>query len=554
MRCALVAVVVVAAARAADASNPLEAGQRGQWWLKNHPSKQDDAPSIGLHQTVKKGGKAAKEKKEKASKEVPTSDVRYDNMPESKAKKPNSNQHSLLATAPADGSTAKHDARVAAKAAKDAAAEAKMLADEAAKEMDEAKRAYAEAESAASQWKAQQTTPTEQPQQQEIGPDSTMASSSAEQPQQQADTVPPQQQQEPQQQEQPLQQAVAVPQQQQQQQQQAEKQLSQNKANEADEADEADVAPAEGSSDDTSETEEMVAASAAMAAKVTRESTKAEAMTNAEAVTIDLDKSQQAQGSPAAAQNVTDQNATGVESRNLVKLVGDSILAIKGALNYSSGQRRYIEREMNLLNDAEALLALARSELPGLDGDSLLPPVATALVSTPATPDEKNEYAQAKMAEAVVLSSSLVVGLPVQGTSEQFRHSAQSFQEKCEKVQVRFARVLKQRAEEAKKKTDLKQTDSAATPVLDLDKDSAATPVLDLDKDIKPAATAAPAEATPTAAKPGFHPVALPSVTSSPHKAAYHLFSRLFASEMEMQGHAAESAHVSDRMAMFFSP
>jgi len=396
MRCALVAVVVAAAARAADASNPLEAGQRGQWWLKNHPSKQDDAPSIGLHQTVKKGGKAAKEKKEKASKEVPTSDVRYDNMPESKAKKPNSNQHSLLATAPADSSTAKHDARVAAKAAKDAAAEAKMLADEAAKEMDEAKRAYAEAESAASQWKAQQTTPTEQPQQQEIGPDSTMASSSAEQPQQQADTVPPQQQQEPQQQEQPLQQAVAVPQQQQQQQQQAEKQLSQNKANEADEADEADVAPAEGSSDDTSETEEMVAASAAMAAKVTRESTKAEAMTNAEAVTIDLDKSQQAQGSPAAAQNVTDQNATGVESRNLVKLVGDSILAIKGALNYSSGQRRYIEREMNLLNDAEALLALARSELPGLDGDSLLPPVATALVSTPATPDEKNEYAQAR--------------------------------------------------------------------------------------------------------------------------------------------------------------
>ena len=41
---------------------------------------------------------------------------------------------------------------------------------------------------------------------------------------------------------------------------------------------------------------------------------------------------------------------------------------------------------------------------------------------------------------------------------------------------------------------------------------------------------------------------------SSPHKAAYGVLSRLFATEMQMQDHAAASADMSARMAAFFSP
>lgn len=302
------------------------------------------------------------------------------------------------------------------------------------------------------------------------------------------------------------------------------------------------------------------AAAAAAAAKVT---TKADALTNG------LDKSQQGTESQATAQNATGA-AEAAESRVLLKLVGDSILAIKAALNYSSGQRRYIEREMNLLNDANTLWETARSELSGLDGE--VKPVATAPANEPVTADEKNNYAQGKIAEAVMASSDLVRGLPTEGISEQFRNSSTSFQQKLEKVQARFARVLKQRAAE-KKTAELKQANSTTgKAVLDLDK---GVPVLDLDKGVQPAvkvgvldldkAPATGAKVSTTAAiqaaftlhkdaKPGFHPVALPSVTSSPHKAAYGVLSRLFATEMQMQDHAAASADMSARMAAFFSP
>ena len=473
MRCAVLVVIVAVASRAADASSPLEVGQRGQRGLKNHPPKKHGAPNIGLYQSAKNEGEAQEANAEKKAKVTPTSDVRYDNMPVH-GKKTNA-QHMLMA---ADGSTAKTDAKEAAAAAMQAAKEAKALAEEAATEKERAERVYAEAQSAASQWD-----------------DGVSARATSSQQKQQ---LPEQQQQQQQKQEQPQQQG-----------------------NE--------------SAMDFFAWADAKATAAAAAEDASRISSSSNV------------------SSDDPSQNTTDALAP----RVLLTLVGDSILAIKSALKYSSGQRRHIEREMTLLNDANALWATAKSELPGLDGE--VAPVVAPPSDAPTSTDENIDYAQGKIADAVAFSRNIYLGLPAEGISEQFRNASKQFQDELEKVQTRFVRVLKERAAEAEEKAVDPDATAAPLPIFDLDNGTqpaanANQAILTTGAKLSPIGAVSAAFKLPSDYEPGFHPAALPSVTSAPDHTAYGVVSRLFASEMELQTQAAAHPDVSQRMAMFFSP